>query len=65
MDEMVNRGRLLGIITFFGARCSYAAIHISRGRFWARFGTVGIVGLGWIIVDLSRCKLKEGKKKEY
>lgn len=24
---------------------------------------VGIVGLGWIIIDLSRCKLK-GKKKE-
>lgn len=45
-------------ITFFGAGCLYAAIHISRGRFWARFGKVGIVGLGWIIVDLSRWNLK-------
>lgn len=36
---------------------------ILRGRFWARFGKVGIVGLGWIIVDLSRYKLKE--EKEY
>lgn len=31
---------------FLGAGCSYAAIHISRGRFWASLGTVGIVGLG-------------------
>lgn len=47
-----------GYNNFLGAGCLYAAIHISRGRFWARFGTVGIVGPGWIIVDLSRCKLK-------
>lgn len=24
---------------------------------------LGIVGLGWIIIDLSRCKFKEEKKK--
>lgn len=40
-------------------------LFISRGRFWARFGMVGMVGLGWIIVDLSRCKLKEEKKEYY
>lgn len=33
-------------------------LFFSRGRFWARFGKVGIIGLGWIIVDLSRYKLK-------
>lgn len=38
--------------------------HSSREADFGRdFGTVGIVGLGWIIVDLSRCKLKEEKKK--
>lgn len=41
---------------------AYTLPFISRGRFWARFGMVGIVGLGWIIVDLSRYKIKEEKK---
>lgn len=49
MDEMVNRGKLLGIITFFlelGAY-TYAAIYLERlilGEIW---DGGDIAGLGW------------------
>lgn len=50
-------------ITFLGAGCSYLRCYLSREADFGRdLGMLGIVGLGWIIIDLSRCKLKEEKK---
>lgn len=67
MDGCESEGGCWGCNIFWSWVLILTLPFILRGRFWARFGTVGIVeldwaGLGWVIVDLSRCRLKEEKK---
>jgi len=42
----VTQREAVGDMTFFLELGAYTLSFISRGRFWARFGKVGIVGLG-------------------
>lgn len=55
----VKQRLAVGVNNFVLELGAYTPPFISRGRFWARFGMVGIVGLGWAGFERMQVKRRE------